>query len=668
MFESVLIANRGEIAVRINRTLRRLGVRSVAVFSDADAGARHVLEADVALRIGSAPPRDSYLNIPRVLDAAVAVGAQAIHPGYGFLAENAAFATACAEAGIVFIGPTPHAVEVMGDKIRAKNTVSRAGVPVVPGIAKPGLTDKDLIDSAGEVGYPVLIKPSAGGGGKGMHLVSEPAQLAQALTRARREAASAFGDDTLFLERFVVNPRHIEVQVLADTVGTTVHLGERECSLQRRHQKIIEEAPSVLLDGETRARIGESACSTARVVGYVGAGTVEFIVASDQPDEFFFMEMNTRLQVEHPVTEAVTGLDLVEQQLRIAAGETLAFSQADVRLEGHAIEARLYAEDPSRGFLPTGGTARLVREPHGEGVRVDSALIEGLQVGTDYDPMLAKVIAWAPDRATALARLDRALADTTLLGFTTNLAFLRSLLRHPDVQAGRLDTSIIDRDLEDLTARRPASEVFAAYGLLQLDRAWSEAANRSGDLWDLPSGWRLGTPKPLTSLVRATGGEAVSVSARGRPSAAMIRVGDGLELPARLMASGDRTVMELAGRTHPVHAFPDGSSWWLAVDDETWQISVVPADRRAFGLAATDTDILSPMPGTVLTVNLRSGDSVGTGQVVVVIEAMKMEHSLTASVSGKVEILVTPGQQVSLDQVVAQVTPAQPGDGNEERF
>ena len=349
------------------RTLRELGIRSVAVFSDADANARHVAEADVAVGIGPAPARQSYLSIDAVVDAARRTGAQAVHPGYGFLSENAEFAAALEAAGIVFIGPPVKAIQTMGDKIAAKTTVSAFGVPVVPGIARPGLTDDDLIAAAGDIGYPVLVKPSAGGGGKGMRVVHEPSELAAALTSARREAGAAFGDDTLFLERFVLNPRHIEVQVLADGYGNVIHLGERECSLQRRHQKVIEEAPSPLLDAATRARIGAAACDTARSVDYTGAGTVEFIVSADRPDEFFFMEMNTRLQVEHPVTEMVTGVDLVELQVRIAAGEKLPIAQDDITMTGHAIEARVYAEDPARGFLPTGGEVLDLAEPHGPG-------------------------------------------------------------------------------------------------------------------------------------------------------------------------------------------------------------------------------------------------------------------------------------------------------------
>ncbi len=666
MFASVLIANRGEIAVRIIRTLRRLGIDSIAVFSDADATARHVSEADVAVRIGPAPARDSYLHIARVLDAALATGAEAIHPGYGFLAENAAFAQACADAGIAFVGPPPPAIEIMGDKIRAKQAVSRAGVPVVPGSSEPGLTDSQLTEAAARIGYPLLIKPSAGGGGKGMHLVERPADLALALGRARREATSAFGDDTLFVERFVSNPRHIEVQVLADTAGHTVHLGERECSLQRRHQKIVEEAPSVLLDEQTGARIGASACSTAAAVGYVGAGTVEFIVGGDRPDEFFFMEMNTRLQVEHPVTEAVTGLDLVEQQLRVAAGESLGFAQEDVRFHGHAIEARVYAEDPARGFLPTGGIAHVVSEPSGEGVRIDSSLVEGVRVGTDYDPMLAKVIAWGPDRVTALARLDKALADTTVLGFTTNVGFLRALLRHPDVRAGRLDTGLIDRNLDQLTQRLSPPEVPAAYGLLALgERSKRRPDPRMGP-WDVPNGWRLTGPRPVRQVVSVSGGDPVAVEVRGDPGSALVRVGDGEELAARLLDRDGRTVIELAGTARRLRAYGSGGSWWISLDGDTWQVSPVAVERAATAAAAADRDIVSPMPGTVLAVNLRSGDSVEAGQPVLVIEAMKMEHTLAATVAGQVEVLVAPGEQVRLDQVVARVVPVEAEKQTEE--
>ncbi|TFD34877.1 ATP-grasp domain-containing protein, partial [Cryobacterium sp. TMT1-19] len=452
-FETVLVANRGEIACRIIRTLRTMGIRSVAVYSDADRDALHVSLADAAVRLGPAAPQASYLNIDAILAAAAATGADAVHPGYGFLSENEAFARACAFAGLVFVGPGLNALVVMGDKIRGKNHVADSGVPVIPGFSRPGQTDDQLIAAAEQVGYPLLIKPSAGGGGKGMLRVDAAGELAAALVTARRVAQGAFGDDTLLLERFIDSPRHIEVQVLADASGAVIHLGERECSLQRRHQKVIEEAPSPLLDPATRARIGEAACQAARSVGYTGAGTVEFLVSDAAPDQFFFMEMNTRLQVEHPVTELVTGLDLVEWQLRIAAGEPLPLTQAEVVLTGHAIEARLYAENPARGFLPSQGTVRSLSEPVGEGIRVDSSLRPGLPISGVYDPMLAKVIAWGADRAEALARLDRALADTVVLGVHTNVEFLRLLLHDPDVCAGRLDTGLIERSLPGLGLR-----------------------------------------------------------------------------------------------------------------------------------------------------------------------------------------------------------------------
>lgn len=450
-FRTVLVANRGEIACRVIGTLRRLGVRSVAVFSDADADARHVREADVAVRLGPAPATQSYLDVDAVVAAAVATGAEAVHPGYGFLSENPALARACERAGIAFVGPGVDALEAMADKLAAKSIVGARGVPVVPGAGEPGMSDDDLLAAAGAVGFPLLVKPSAGGGGKGMVVVRAEADLPGALASARRVAASSFGDGTLLLERLVEAPRHIEVQVLADTHGTVVHLGERECSLQRRHQKVVEEAPSPLLTAEQRARMGEAACEVARSVGYVGAGTVEFLVPAASPDEFFFIEMNTRLQVEHPVTEMVTGLDLVALQLRVAAGEPLGLAQSDVVLRGHAVEARLYAESPERGFLPATGSVRVYDDgeaPAGPGaapLRLDSGICAGSVVGGHYDPMLAKAVAWGETRDEAVGRLDGLLARTVVLGVETNTAFLRSLLADDDVRAGRLDTGLIDR-------------------------------------------------------------------------------------------------------------------------------------------------------------------------------------------------------------------------------
>ncbi|WP_374208360.1 acetyl/propionyl/methylcrotonyl-CoA carboxylase subunit alpha, partial [Microbacterium sp. Bi128] len=450
LFGTVLVANRGEIACRVIRTLRALGIRSVAVYSDADADARHVREADLAVRIGPAAATESYLKIEAIVQACRDTGAEAVHPGYGFLSENVDFARALEAAGITFIGPGVESLNVMGDKIRSKNHVTGYGVPVVPGIAEPGMTDAQLIEAAAGVGFPLLIKPSAGGGGKGMHIVERAEDLEATLATARRVAASAFGDDTLFLERLVLTPRHIEVQILADNHGNVIHLGERECSLQRRHQKVIEEAPSPLLESlpdgaEIRARIGEAACQAARSVHYSGAGTVEFLVSAAAPDEFFFMEMNTRLQVEHPVTEMVTGIDLVEWQVRIAAGEELTVTQADVVLTGHSVEARVYAEVPEKNFLPSIGQVVLLDElpdtASGK-VRVDSALLEGLQISSSYDPMISKVIAWGEDRAEALDTLDEALAGYTALGIDTNVEYLRLLINDADVRAGRLDTGL----------------------------------------------------------------------------------------------------------------------------------------------------------------------------------------------------------------------------------
>ena len=653
MFDTVLVANRGEIAVRVLRTLRRLGIRSVAVYSDADAGARHVQEADVAVRLGPAAAGESYLSIGRLLEAAAATGAQAVHPGYGFLAESAAFARACSDAGLVFVGPPVDAVDVMGDKIRAKLAVMAAGVPVVPGRTQPGMTDADLVAAAGEVGFPVLVKPSAGGGGKGMRLVQDPAALPAALASARREAASSFGDDTLFLERYVLVPRHIEVQVLADSHGTTVHLGERECSLQRRHQKIVEEAPSVLLDAVQRVRIGAAAVDTARSVGYTGVGTVEFIVSADAPDDFFFMEMNTRLQVEHPVTELVTGLDLVEQQLRVAAGQRLAFAQDDVRINGHAVEARVYAEDPCRGFLPTGGRALLLREPAEEGVRIDSSLVEGAPVGTTYDPMLSKVIAWGPDRRTALARLDRALSAQVVLGVGTNTSFLRALLAHPDVQAGRLDTGLVERELDQLIRPELPDEAYLACALLRL----LAAQRATGDPWDEVGGWRLSGGAETCWQVAAPGGAPMLLAVSGKPSAAAVRVGERGPMAASAVRSDDGILLTVGGRTHRVLSAIDGAVTWLWLDGATYSVHELPPLRRGADAVAHDGDVSSPMPGAVIAVRVAAGDTVRKGEVLVVVEAMKMEHALTAPMDGTVEQLpVRLGDQVVVDQLVATVT------------
>ncbi|HEV2786923.1 MAG TPA: biotin carboxylase N-terminal domain-containing protein, partial [Solirubrobacteraceae bacterium] len=481
MFDTVLVANRGEIAVRVIRTLRSMGIRSVAVYSEADAGARHAREADVAVPIGPAPAAQSYLSIERVLDAAARTGAQAVHPGYGFLSENVEFARACEKAGVVFIGPPVAAIEAMGDKIRAKQTVMAAGVPVVPGRTEPGMTDEQVADAAVAVGFPVLLKPSAGGGGKGMRVVRSKEELPDAIAGARREALAAFGSDVLLVERRIAPARHVEIQFLADAHGNAVHLGERECSLQRRHQKLVEECPSPVVSDQMRARMGEAAVALAGAAGYASAGTCEFLVPVEDAERFYFLEVNARLQVEHPVTELVYGLDLVEAQLRIAAGERLWLSQGALVPRGHAIEARVCAEDAEHGFLPRAGRIAAYREPAGPGIRVDSGVEVGSEVTTHYDSLLAKVIAHAPTRAQALDSLDHALAELSILGPQTNTAFLRRLLADDAVRAAQLDTGLAER-LPPAGADRRDDEDAAIAAVLALTL---EAAPAAGaDPWE----------------------------------------------------------------------------------------------------------------------------------------------------------------------------------------
>ncbi|MFE6835489.1 acetyl-CoA carboxylase biotin carboxylase subunit [Streptomyces sp. NPDC057705] len=685
MFSTVLVANRGEIAVRVIRTLRQLGIRSVAVFSDADADARHVREADTAVRIGPAAAAESYLSVERLLDAARRTGAEAVHPGYGFLAENAAFAQACADAGLAFIGPPASAISLMGDKIRAKETVKAAGVPVVPGSSGSGLTDAELVAASTEIGMPVLLKPSAGGGGKGMRLVRDEAVLAEEIAAARREARSSFGDDTLLVERWIDRPRHIEIQVLADAHGNVVHLGERECSLQRRHQKVIEEAPSVLLDEKTRAAMGAAAVDAARSCGYVGAGTVEFIVPGGDPSSYYFMEMNTRLQVEHPVTELITGLDLVELQLRVAAGERLGFDQSEVRLTGHAIEARVCAEDPARGFLPSGGTVLALSEPDGGAVRTDSGLTAGVPVGSTYDPMLSKVIVHGPDRPTALRMLRAALADTVILGVQTNAGFLRRLLAHPDVVSGDLDTGLVERDLAELLPEGVPAEVYAAAALLAqpLTKPRQEGWV---DPFDTASGWRLGgTPAWTVHHFRLPGQDPVEIRTRplgtdhellideaGANSAAPAiearGPGQSPGAPARgriFSRTADTVTVELDGVTHRFShaASPEGT--WLGRDGDSWHVQAydpVAAHLSGAGRGGAET-LAAPMPGTVTVVKVAVGDKVTAGQGLLVVEAMKMEHVISAPHAGTVtELDVTPGTTVAMDQVLAVVTPDEEGE------
>ncbi|MCF8605333.1 ATP-grasp domain-containing protein [Gordonia sp. HY442] len=663
----VLVANRGEIAVRVIDTLDAMGIESVAVYSDADTNAPHVLAAGEAVRLGPAQASQSYLDIDKVIAAAKAAGADAVHPGYGFLSENQAFAAALAAAGIVFIGPPQESIATMGDKIAARAAVTARDVPVVPGLSRPGLTDDELVAAAPDIGFPVLIKPSAGGGGKGMHRVDDPADLPDALVTARREAGAAFGDDSLFLEHFVLTPRHIEVQVLADTHGNVVHLGERECSLQRRHQKVIEEAPSALLDEATRARIGRAACDAARSVGYTGAGTVEFIVSAVTPEDFFFMEMNTRLQVEHPVTELVTGLDLVEQQVRIARGEQLSFTQDDVTLTGHAVEARVYAEDPAAGFLPTGGEITdLVWPKH---ARIDSGVRVGSVVGSDYDPMLAKVIVHGSDRAEAVDRLDEALAQVRLTGVVTNIDFCRFVLSQPAVQSAELDTELLDRLVVDYTAPLPPPEALTAAALGALD------LGSPHDLWSSALGFRIGAPSPYVSRLAVDGADYtvvatlqsssdasslaadVTVESDGDPWNAHVVVAPRPDASIALACDGVQqrwTVRAADGRR------------WVAGDAGTWQVTPLKSLADADADDAVG-DVVSPMPGTVVAVPGVDGSTVAAGAPLVVVEAMKMEHTLRAPVDGVATISVGVGDKVASAQLLAHVLPADSPTGLEDQ-
>jgi len=498
VFDRVLIANRGEIAVRLMRTCRELGVETVAVYSDADERSAHVASADRAVRIGPAAPADSYLSIGAIIDAARSTGADAVHPGYGFLSENSEFAAACATAGLVFIGPPPEAIDRMGSKIEARRLMERAGVPVVPGEAPADQTDASLEAAVARVGFPALIKPSEGGGGIGMQVVRRQADTGGAIQSARRESAGAFGDGTLYVERLIERPRHIEIQIFADDHEHVISLFERECSVQRRHQKIVEESPSPALTPEIRNEMGVAAVAAARAAGYRNAGTIEFLLEeTSSGPRFYFLEMNTRLQVEHPVTEQVVGVDLVRAQLMVAAGQPLPWKAERLRQHGHAIECRIYAEDPANGFLPQAGPLLLYREPSGPGVRVDSGVREGDAISVHYDPLIAKLIVSAESRTTALARLRRALAEFPILGITTNIPFLFRLAQHPDVGAGRIDTGFVEREIGSLVERDPSAmpdlvAVAAVARTLRSDTNTSTAASatRSVDPWNTLPGWR----------------------------------------------------------------------------------------------------------------------------------------------------------------------------------
>jgi 3-methylcrotonyl-CoA carboxylase alpha subunit len=608
MIQTLLIANRGEIACRIIRTAREMGIRTVAVYSDADAKALHVREADEAVHIGPAPARESYLIGDKIIAAAKATGAEAIHPGYGFLSENAEFAQAVADAGLVWVGPRPSSITAMGLKDAAKKLMADAGVPVTPGYMGENQDPAFLAERAAEIGYPALIKAVAGGGGKGMRKVDAAADFADALASCQREAAASFGNDHVLIEKYILTPRHIEVQVFGDTHGNVVHLFERDCSLQRRHQKVIEEAPAPGMDEATRAELCAAAVRAAKAVDYVGAGTIEFIADASEglrADRIWFMEMNTRLQVEHPVTEEITGVDLVEWQLRVASGEVIPLAQDELAINGWAMEARLYAEDPAKGFLPSTGTLELFQLPEHIG-RVDTGVYEGAEVSPFYDPMIAKVIAWGEDREEARELLSEMIEDSAIWPVKTNSAFLINALDHPDFVAGTVDTGLIGRDGDAMTEEPvPTGQALTNAAMAMVPRA-------------LQAGFRLNAPDVRTAPFLLDG-KRVEVELHG-PGAEE-------PAPAMLVAEG-------------------GSVWQLA----PWRA------EGSTGGAAGDGAILSPMPGKVIAVDVAAGDTVTKGQKLLTLEAMKMEHSLTAPFDGVVaELNASPGAQVQVEALLARI-------------
>jgi 3-methylcrotonyl-CoA carboxylase alpha subunit len=642
LFRKLLIANRGEIAVRVMRTARRLGIATVAVYSDADANAAHVAAADEAWRVGPPPARESYLDIEAILAAARKSGAEAIHPGYGFLSENANFAEACAAAGVVFVGPPPAAIRAMGLKDRAKVLMAKAGVAVVPGYQGDDQSPARLAQAAKETGFPVLIKAVAGGGGKGMRRVDAAAEFEAALESAKREALSAFGDDRVLIEKYVSRPRHVEVQVFADRHGNAVHLFERDCSLQRRHQKVIEEATAPGMSEAMRAKMGAAAVKAAEAVGYVGAGTVEFIAdASDglREDRFWFMEMNTRLQVEHPVTEAITGLDLVEWQLRVAAGERLPKGQGDLRPHGHAIEARLYAEDPQREFLPSVGRLEHLRLPkEANGIRVDTGVREGDDVTMFYDPMIAKVIAWDSTREGAAAKLAEALAQTEVAGVRTNAGFLVRLLMRPEFLAGDIDTGLIERCRGELIPpAAPTPQLYARAAHFIVDERTQH--HRGHDPWDAQDGFRLVGEARETIEFRVDDRRMPVEITHHRSGHLTLKV-DGEEVSAT--AHAQATAIRLS--SGEIAVMESGHTWLFAVAD--------PFAVADSAVASSDR-IRAPMPGKIVRVLVNAKDKVKRGQPLAILEAMKMEHTLTAPADAVVDAVdVAPGDQVQEGAIV----------------
>jgi 3-methylcrotonyl-CoA carboxylase alpha subunit len=651
MFKSVLIANRGEIACRIARTARRLGLRTIAVYSQPDAKALHVRLCDEAYQIGPASAAESYLAIDRLVATAKAAGAECIHPGYGFLSENADFAQACLDAGIVFVGPPPAAIRAMGLKDRAKALMEQTGVPVVPGYHGDRQEAKFLKQKAYEIGYPVLIKAVAGGGGKGMRRVERHADFDAALAAAQREAKAAFGDTRVLIEKYVTSPRHIELQIFADQLGNTIHLGERDCSLQRRHQKVIEEAPAPGMSADLRAAVGASAVAAAKAVGYVGAGTVEFIADGAnglKAGGFWFMEMNTRLQVEHPVTEMITGLDLVEWQLRVAAGEKLPMAQGAVKFDGHAVEARLYAEDPQHGFLPSTGRLVALRFPQADGVRVDTGVETGSEVTSFYDPMIAKLVAHGKTRGEALDRLANALDATIVAGPRSNASFLAALCRAPAFKSGDFDTGFIERNLAQLGAVPQQLDLAAAARgaqellVQQQDRlalSLDEGAEQPNSPWDAGDAFQLSPGRHLALPILADGESVVAQISYGQNGPAVTIKGVTAAANATVVAANDAIYVLYRGRQTKV------SLRDLALDEA--------GDQDKSGL------VRAPMHGKVLGLLVEQGAQVTRGQQIAIIEAMKMEHALVAPVDGTVtEISVALDAQVAEGAKIMQIAPA----------
>lgn len=660
MFQTLLIANRGEIACRVIRTARKLGIRTIAVYSDADINAQHVRLADEAHHIGGAAPGDSYLRGDAILEVAKKTGAQAIHPGYGFLSENADFADAVAASGLVFVGPSGASMRKMGSKAGAKDLMRAHGVPVVPGYTGEAQDAALLQREADAIGYPLMIKAAHGGGGKGMRIVRASADFAAALESCQREAKNAFGKERVLLERYVEKPRHIEIQVFADAHGKTLHLNERECSAQRRYQKVVEEAPSPFLTPELRKAMGDAAVQAAQAIDYVNAGTVEFIVGQD--GGFYFMEINTRLQVEHPVTELTTGLDLVELQLRIAAGDAIPFAQHEVKQHGHAIELRLYAEDPGAGFLPGSGTLERLKLPSpSRHVRLDGGVVEGDTVTIFYDPMIAKLIVWDEDRPRALARMREALAECDIRGPKSNVAFLEALIRHPSVVEGTIDTGYLDRALDEVLKApsvppAPLLALAAAAVLAHEEAATQAAAHNSSDPsspWAMADGWRLGHAGGRR-LVLNVAGERIALEARGFGEHYEVQLPEGAITIDGLRMKDQHVSCRVQGVSVQAQVRVDAQSVLLHDGTQRWLIERVGAYAFA-GTAASSSDskLKAPMPGRVVLMKVKAGDAVSEGQECAVMEAMKMELSLKAPRAGTIaEVRASAGDFVEADAVL----------------